>query len=156
MNYYLITARDMNDSFKTEYSKIIEAENPVKAGEQVESLIMGGTPVIISCKMVSNPETNYTVLKNHLHNTLELTKTDIRKMVEEAIEDIVERKLDVYLEYNSGIERVIDSAIREKSYSSLLWGDSHNLDEEIQKKIVKEVTAKLIKEIGLEVTLKKK
>lgn len=156
MNYYLITARDMHDSFKAEYSKIIEAENPVKASEQMESETLGGTPVIVSCKMIQNPETNYTVLKNHLHNTLELTKVDIRKMVEEAIEDIVERRLDVFLEYNDGIQRVIDQAIREKSYSSLMWGDSHNLDEAIQKKIVAEVTKKLIKDIGLEVSIKKK
>lgn len=152
MNYYLITYKGSADlKFPGEYTKVVGADNPKDASEEIDRGM-----VITSIKTISNPETNYTVLKNHIHNTLEITKTDLRKMVEEAIEDIVERKLDVYLEYNSGIERIIDSAIREKAYSSLMWGNSHNLDEEIQKKIVAEVTKKLIKEIGLEVTLKKK
>jgi hypothetical protein len=106
--------------------------------------------------MIVNDQTGYTQLKNHLHNTLELTKPDIRQMVQEAIEDIVERRLDVFLDHPAAIQRIIDQAIREKSSSQLFWSDKKNLDATIQDKIVKEVVKKLLSDIGLEVSLKKK
>ena len=154
MNYYLVTYHYRPNS-EVEHSDVVAANNPLEASEQVKDPKYG-TRTITAIKMITNPETSYTVLKNHLHNTLELTKSDIRKMVEEAIEEIVERRLDVFLEYKDGIERVIDAAIREKSWSSLLLGDSKKLDEKLQDKIVQEVTAKLLNDIGLDVTIKRK
>lgn len=152
MNYYLVHYTEQPSlQFPSEFTKVVQADNPKDAVAGIED-----SYVIQSVKMIVNPETSYTVLKNHLHNTLELTKSDIRKMVEEAIEDIVERRLDVFLEYNDGIQRVIDAAIREKSSSAWLWGNDKNLDKVIQDKIVARVTDHLIKGIGLNVSLKKK
>jgi hypothetical protein len=152
MNYYLVAyEEDRNLKFPSHYSKVVEADNPKAAVEGINSQY-----TITSVKMIVNDQTGYTQLKNHLHNTLELTKPDIRQMVQEAIEDIVERRLDVFLDHPAAIQRIIDQAIREKSSSQLFWGDKKNLDAIIQDKIVKEVVKKLLSDIGLEVSLKKK
>lgn len=104
----------------------------------------------------------YKDLKNHIHNTLEITKEQIREMVEQAVERIVERKLEVmFRKYweNDGkdtdyslftMERVIDSAIRQKGMN--YWYDSEDsFDDYIKKQVVRE----LLKGIKLKVEVAK-
>lgn len=152
MNYYLITFKgDPNLAFPGGGTKVVEAENPKLASEQIDSQWN-----IESIKAISNPETNYTVLKNHLHNTLGLTKEDVRAMVNEAIESIVERRMDVSLDGGESIKRIVDSAVREKSWRGALWSDAKNLDEVIQDKIAKEISKGLMKQIGVDVKVKRR
>lgn len=152
MNYYLIHYKESSTSNNArEFSHVTQANNPVEAADTIT-----GGYIVTNIKMITNPDTSYTVLKNHLHNTLGLTKADIRTMVQEAIEEIVERRMDVFLDGGASVNRIIDDAVREKSWDSLFWGDAKNLDEKLQSKVVSEVTKQLIKRIGLEVKIVKK
>ena len=93
----------------------------------------------------------YSDLKNHIHNTLEISKEQLREMVEQAVERVVERKLEVmfrkYWDETSRpnndyslytMERVIDQVIREKG--SRLWHESEDSFEDyIKKQVVREL-----------------
>ena len=91
----------------------------------------------------------YKQLKNHIHNTLEITKEDIRSMVEQAISDIVERRVDVLLRDKLNVQHLIDEAIRGKiSENNWFWGDSEDtLDDYVKKEVVR----KLINGVKLKV-----
>lgn len=81
------------------------------------------------------------IFKNFLHNTLKITKDDIRQWTEAAIERTVDRKIDVFLKQKFGdydVERLIDKAIRDKGMR--YWGQSEeSFDDYIKKKVVAEL-----------------
>jgi hypothetical protein len=92
--------------------------------------------------MSSGQGSRYNKLfKNFLHNTLKLTKDDIREWTEAAIERIVERKVDVYLEKRFGdydVQRLVDKAIMDKG--KYYWGDSSDsFGDYVKKKVVAEL-----------------
>lgn len=107
----------------------------------------------------------YKVFKNYLHNTLQITKAEIREMVEAAVVKVVERKLEVMYkshwsdshtdgEYSLWtMERVIDDAIRSKA--DRWWGESK---DSFNDYIKDRVATELLSGVGLkvEVTGKKK
>lgn len=96
------------------------------------------------------------VFLNHMYNELSITKEMIRQWTETAVERTVDRRLDVMFKFDDILPRMIDDAVREKSWSKVFWQDKKNLDEVLQAKIVKEITSKLLKDIGLDVRLVKK
>lgn len=81
------------------------------------------------------------IFKNFLHNTLKITKDDIRQWTQEAVERTVERKVDVLIKEKFGdwnLQHIIDDAVRD--YALGLWGESHtNLNDYIKQQIVKEL-----------------
>ncbi len=92
----------------------------------------------------------YKDIKNHIHNTLAITKEEIRGMVETTVEKVVERKLEVmfrkywdedkpscdYSLYT--MERVIDHAIRNRAIS--FWGMSEDsFDDYVKRQVVREL-----------------
>lgn len=93
------------------------------------------------------------IFKNFLHNTLKITKDDIRKWTEQAIERTVERKIDVFLRdkfSDYDVQRLIDKAIIDKGSS--YWGDnSDNFGDYVKKKVV----AELLNGVSLKVDIVK-
>ncbi len=98
-------------------------------------------------------ESIYKQLKNHIHNTLEITKEDIRSMVEQAIHDIVERRVDVLLRDKLNVQHLVDEAIRHKITSNnWFWGESEDtLDDYVKKEVVR----KLVDGVKLKVEVSK-
>lgn len=84
----------------------------------------------------------YKQLKNHLHNTLGLTKKDIRSMVEQSIEDVVERRVDVLIRDKLNVQNMVDEAIARKiTMNNWYWGESEDtLDDYIKKEMVRKLT----------------
>ena len=104
---------------------------------------------------MSHKRSHYRELKNHMHNTLDITKEDVRQWTEEAVERIVERKVEVYLDSKLGsnwsIQRLIDDAIRDRA-DSYWWGESETkLDDYIKTEVVKA----LLKTVKMKVDLVK-
>lgn len=97
----------------------------------------------------------YKQLKNHLHNTLQLTKEDIRSMVEQSIHDIVERRVDVLLRDKLNVQHLVDEAIRYKiTQNNWFWGESEDtLDDYVKKEVVRKLTDGV--SLKVEVTNKK-
>lgn len=93
----------------------------------------------------------YKQLKNHIHNTLGITKDEIREMVVEVVRPIVERKVDVVVKEHFGtyeLKRLIDDAIEAQS---VYWLDNADLDSYIKRAVVD----KLVEGIGLKVEIAK-
>lgn len=84
----------------------------------------------------------YKQLKNHIHNTLEISKEDIRSMVKQAIEDTVERKVDVLVRDKINLQHLIDETIALKiTQNNWFWGESEDsLDDYIKKEMVRKLT----------------
>ena len=83
-------------------------------------------------------ESQYKALKNHIHNTLGITKEDIRAWTKKAVEDIVSRKVQVEVPTKDIIERMVVSAIEDMS--NVFWGASDDsFDDYIKKEVVKEL-----------------
>lgn len=83
----------------------------------------------------------YKDLKNHIHNTLEITKEEIRGMVQDAIYKIVERRVDVLLVDKINLDRLVDKTIRMKiTERNYFWGESEDsLDDYIKKEVVRKL-----------------
>lgn len=98
----------------------------------------------------------YILFKNHLHNTLGISKDDIRGMVDKAVTKIVERKIEVMMDgrelSKESIQRLVDDAINEKlNKNHWFWGhQEEKLDDYIKNQVVK----KLLDGVKLEVSLK--
>ena len=155
MNSYLITYEYSYNDEPSKFTTVVEADS-YKGAEAVFKT-SNNPATIIAMKVLPNPESNYTQLKNHLHNTLELNKSDIRNMVGEAVEDIVNRRLDVLFtdKYDSmyTMQRIIDETIRDKSMS--WWGQSEDtLDDYIKKAVVRELLSGV--KLKVEITKTKK
>lgn len=96
---------------------------------------------------------SYKDLKNHLHNTLGITKDDIRSIVEELIYGIVDRRVDVLIRDKLNVQSLVDQAISRKiTERNWFWGESEDtLDDYIKKEVVR----KLIDGVHLKVDVAK-
>lgn len=95
----------------------------------------------------------YTVFKNHLHNTLEITKEDIRKMVEASVEKIVERKIDTIFPDKVSLENHVKWIIKGKGDN--WWYESEdNFDDWVKREVVRELLRGV--KLGVEVKRSKK
>lgn len=85
---------------------------------------------------------NYTDLKNHMHNTLKITKPEIREMVDKAIYKIVEERLEVFLEKKMTVDELVNESIKKKlNQKNWFWGESEDtLDDYIKKEVVHKLT----------------
>jgi hypothetical protein len=100
----------------------------------------------------------YNELKNHIHNTLGITKAQLREMVDKSVERVVERRMDVLFEekfesqYN--MQRIIDDSIKLKiTKNNWFWGESEDtLDDYIKKEVVKALLKKV--KLNVEITNK--
>lgn len=94
---------------------------------------------------------DYSRFKNHLHNTLKITKEDIRGMVEKAVYKVVERKVEVMLADKYTAQRIVDRAINERlTRNNMFWHKDNELDKYIKNAVVD----KLLNGIKLEVSVK--
>lgn len=81
---------------------------------------------------------DYVSFKNHLHNTLGITKKQIREMVDKAIYKIVERRVAVFMETKFDVKRLVDDEIKTRAFN--LWGESEEkLSDYIKRHIVTEL-----------------
>lgn len=95
----------------------------------------------------------YKDLKNHIHNTLAITKDELRQMVDKAVYAIVERRVEVLLRDKVNLDRLVDDTIRRKiTERNWFWGESEDtLDDYIKKEVVRH----LIKGVKLKVEVAK-
>lgn len=154
MNSYLVTYEYSYNEEPGKFTAVVEAESYKVAADRFN--LENKPATMVAIKVLPSPETNYTQLKNHVHNTLKLTKEDIREMVHEAVEPIIERKLDVIFKMRFGeeqwtIQRIVDDIIRDKT-RDWLWGESEtNLEDYIKTEVVKG----LLKSVKMKVELVK-
>lgn len=95
----------------------------------------------------------YKDFKNHLHNTLDITKEQIREMTAKAVYKVVERKVEVFLRDEMTVQRLVDRAIQEKlTYNNMFWHNKDSLDKYVKDQVVK----KLLGGVELEVRIKGK
>jgi len=84
----------------------------------------------------------YKDLKNHVHNTLKITKEEIREIVESTVEKVVERRVDVLLRDKLNVQHLVDHAIEQKiNENNWFWDESEDkLDDYIKKEMVRKLT----------------
>lgn len=142
------------------FSDVMEGESFADAKQKFFN--KNKTATVTDIKQLEPIHLNYKDLKNHVHNTLYISKEEIRSMVEKSVDKLVERKLEVmfrkYWAEGGGeseyslftMERVIDKAIRDKGLR--FWGDSEDsFDDYIKKQVVRE----LVKGVKLKVEVAK-
>lgn len=93
---------------------------------------------------------SYKDFKNHLHNTLGITKQQIREMTDKAVYKIVERRVEIMLRDVMSLDRIVDDAIRNRTFS--LWGES---EDSLDDRIKKEIVAQLLDGVKLKVEIAK-
>jgi hypothetical protein len=94
----------------------------------------------------------YGQFKNHLHNTLKITKAEIREMVEKAVYQVVERKMEVLLRDQDTAQWLVDDAIKRNLTWNNYWQESETkLDDYIKEQVV----AHLLKGVKLKVEIAK-
>lgn len=139
MNSYLVKYKyDYADGDGT-FTEVVEGESYKQAALNFKK---GDNPAtIVDMQVLPNPQTNYTQLKNHIHNTLEITKEDVRSFIEEAVENIVERRVDILIRDKLNVQHLIDEAIKKKfDKHNWFWGESEDtLDDYVKKEVVRKL-----------------
>ena len=87
-------------------------------------------------------------LRNAIHNEVGITKQEIREMVEEAVERLVDKRFKQIFPTEVSLERMVDEAVRKRSY---YWGET---DEQLNDKVVDKMARLLVSK--LKINLEKK
>lgn len=87
-------------------------------------------------------------LRNAIHNEVGITKQEIREMVEEAVERIVDKRFKQIFPTEVSLDRMVDEAVRKRSH---YWGKT---DEQLNDKVVDKMARLLVSK--LKINLEKK
>lgn len=79
--------------------------------------------------------------RNAIHNEAEITKQDIRDMVEKAVEHLVDKRVKQLLPDQIAMDRLIDKAIQ--SRVSAWYKKPTGFNENIEKRVATELSKKI-------------
>lgn len=92
---------------------------------------------------------NMNRLRNAIHNEAGVTKEEIRKMVQQAVEHLVNKKVKQLLPDELSMDSMVDRAIKDRS---LYW---YSKEQHFDDRVVDKVAKILAKKIVLKVEAKK-
>lgn len=92
---------------------------------------------------------NMNRLRNAIHNEVGVTKEEIREMVQQAVEHLVDKRVKQLLPDELSMDRMVDKAIKDRS---LYW---YNKEQHFDDRVVDKVAKILAKKIVLKVEAKK-
>lgn len=87
-------------------------------------------------------------LRNAIHNEAGITKEEIREMVQQAVEHLVDKRVKQLLPDEVSMDKMVDSAIKNRS---LYWLSK---EEAFDDRVIREVAKILAKKVDLKLGIK--
>lgn len=88
-------------------------------------------------------------LRNAIHNEAGVTKEEIRQMVQDAVEHLVDKRVKQLLPDKLSMDNLVDQAIKDRS---LYW---YNKEKYLDERIISKVSQLLMNKIKVSLEVKK-
>lgn len=101
---------------------------------------------------MSKPEMNkqdMNRLRNAIHNEAGVTKEEIRQMVQDAVEHLVDKRVKQLLPDKLSMDNLVDQAIKDRS---AYWYDK---EKYLDERVISKVSNLLMKKIKMSLEVKK-